>query len=142
MLATNAAWQVLAHTTALLYCHFNKLTYAILIQNLEWVNIKNLLFKIRRQEASNVVTTITECHLGKVVSTKAKVFCHCCNLVGSQCSTRNLDHCSYLKWNLYTFCLEELASSLSNDFLLCVQLVYDTYQWHHNFWMRIETFLL
>lgn len=50
--------------TAFFYSHLNKLTNTILVKNLEWVYIKNLLVKVYWQETCNVITAISKCHLG------------------------------------------------------------------------------
>ena len=63
MLTTDTTLEVLACLTSFLNSHLNQLTNTLLIENLEWVNIKNLLFQVAWQEASNVVAALTEGHL-------------------------------------------------------------------------------
>ena len=142
MLATDTTFEVLTCLTTLLNTHLDELTNTLLIENLEWIDIQNLLFKITWEEACDVITAVTEGHLGKVVSTKAEVFCLLCNDISCQSSTRNLNHCTNLEWNFNTFLLEELCCCLTNDALLDIKLIDNTNQWYHNLWLRVISFSL
>ena len=70
MLTADTATEVLANATTLLYCHLDELANTLLVENLEWVNLENLLVEIYWQEAGDVVTRVTEGHLSEVVGTE------------------------------------------------------------------------
>ena len=97
--AANAALEVGTGVTALFYGHIDKLAYAVLVEHLEGVYLQNLLFKVNRQEAGDVVARITEGHLREVVRTEAEIFGAGSNLVGREGSTRNFNHRTNLERN-------------------------------------------
>ena len=70
MLTADTATEVLANATTLLYCHLDELANTLLVENLEWVNLENLLVEIYWQEAGDVVARVTEGHLCEVVGTE------------------------------------------------------------------------
>ena len=81
MFSTNSTYKFRTSCAAFFYCHLNKLSNTILVENLEWVNVKYLLVKIYRQEAGDIVAAVSKCHLCQVVSSKAKVFCFRSNVI-------------------------------------------------------------
>ena len=128
--------------TALFYGHIDKLAYAVLVEHLEGVYLQDLLFKVNRQEAGDVVARITEGHLREVVRTEAEIFGASSNLVGREGCTRNFNHCTNLERNFNAFFLEEFGSFLTDYFFLSLELVEDTREGHHDFGMRVEAFAL
>ena len=63
------------------------------------------------------------------------------NLVGCQSSTRNLDHSTDAEAHHDTLILEHLLCCLTDHFLLQVELIHQTNQWHHDFRTWVVTFL-
>ena len=55
MLTTDTTNEVGASGAALLNTHVNELANTLLVENLEWVDIQNLLFQVNGQEASDIV---------------------------------------------------------------------------------------
>ena len=70
----------MSNGTTFLYCHLDKLTNTILVENLERVNFQNLLLEISRQERCDVVTAVAESYLSEVVGTEGEFLCK-----GSKC---------------------------------------------------------
>lgn len=89
MLSAYTAFEIFAYGASFVYRHLHQLSHAILVEHLEWVHVQNLLFQIRGQEAGNVVTTIAEGHLRKVVGAKAKVLGFLRYLVGRESGARH-----------------------------------------------------
>ncbi len=142
MLTTDTTLQVRTGRTTLLYGHVDKLANTCLVEYLEWVYLQDLLLKICWQEASDIITAITECHLREVIGTEAEVLSLLCDIVSCQCGTRNLNHRTHLELNGHALFLEEFCGSITNHALLQVKLVDDTDEWHHNLWMWVVAFLL
>ena len=65
----------MSNGTTFLYCHLDKLTNTILVENLERVNFQNLLLEISRQERSDIVAAVTEGHLRQVLGTEGEFLC-------------------------------------------------------------------
>ena len=58
MLTADTCTERRANGTSLLNSHLHKLTNTLLVENLEWVNLENLLVKIYRQERCYVVAIV------------------------------------------------------------------------------------
>ena len=70
MLTTDTATELWTNLTTFLNSELDETAYTLLVENLEWVNLQDLLIEIYRQERSDIVTAVTEGHLSKVVGTE------------------------------------------------------------------------
>ena len=70
MFTADTALEFWTYSTALFYRHLHELTYAVLVEHLEGVYLQNLLLELNGEEASDIVTRITEGHLREVVGTE------------------------------------------------------------------------
>ena len=70
MLTADTGAHAWTNLTSVLYCHLDQLTYTILVEYLEGVNLQDLLLEVCRQEACDVVTRIAEGHLCEVVGSE------------------------------------------------------------------------
>ena len=55
MLTADTCAEVRTGSTTILYCHLDKLTNTLLVENLEWVNLQDLLLHVGREEGSDVI---------------------------------------------------------------------------------------
>ena len=70
MLSADAALEVSPATASSLDTVFNKLSYTLGINGLEWIGIKNLMSEIVAHKGTYVITGESEGHLGKVIGTE------------------------------------------------------------------------
>ena len=119
VLAADTRTESRTNGTTFLYRHLDQLTYTVLVEYLERIDFEDLLLEVCRQERSDIVTAVTEGHLGEVVGTEGEVLRLCSDAVCSQGCTRDLDHCTDLELNLYAILGEYLFRyTLDNLFLL------------------------
>ncbi len=50
MLTADTCAEVRTGSTTILYCHLDELTNTLLVENLEWVNLQDLLLHVCREE--------------------------------------------------------------------------------------------
>ena len=70
MLTTDTATKLRTNLATFLNSELDETANTLLVENLEWVNLQDLLIEIYRQERSDIVTAVTEGHLRQVVSTE------------------------------------------------------------------------
>ena len=70
MLTADAAAEVGTYLATLLDSELDETAHTLLVENLEWVYLQDLLVKLDGQERSNVVARVTEGHLSEVVGTE------------------------------------------------------------------------
>jgi len=142
MLTTDTSTKVWTNLMSLLYGHLNELTDTFLIKHLERIHIQDLLIKVYRQEASNIVTTITKCHLSQVISTEREVLSFTSNCISSQGSTRNFNHRTNFEFKFNTIFRKYLFSGSFDNLLLLLELSNSTDQRNHNLRFRVLTLFL
>lgn len=142
MFSTDSGTHSWTYCTTFFYSHLDKLSYTILIENLEWIHTQNFFLQIYRQETCDVVARITECHLGEVIGSKREIFSFRCNFICSQGCSWNFNHCTDFKLHFNAFLIEYLFGSLEDNIFLLFELVQYTDKRNHNFWSRIFAFLL
>ena len=91
MLAADTALQVGTNSTSFLCSHTDELTYTVLVEYLEGIDLQNLLLQIYGEEGSNVIARIAEGHLRQVVRTEGEELGRRGDAVGRQSSTRHLN---------------------------------------------------
>ena len=142
MLAADTTLEVGTYGAALFYGHLDELTYTILVENLEGVNLQNLLLEINGEEAGDVIAAVAEGHLREVVRAEAEVLGARSDAVGREGCTRNLNHRTYLEGDFHTFLCEEGSCFIADYLFLSLKLIQDTREGHHDFGMGVKAFAL
>ena len=70
MLTTDTATEVWTYSATLADSKLDETAYTLLVENLEWVDLQDLLVEVYRQERSDIVAAVTEGHLSEVVGTE------------------------------------------------------------------------
>ena len=70
MLTTETSTEFRTCLTAFLHSGLDETANTLLVENLEWVYLQNLLVEVYRQERSDIVAAVTEGHLSQVVGTE------------------------------------------------------------------------
>ena len=133
VLAANTNVHVGTGLLAQCNCHFHQLANAGLIQLCKGIVLENLCVVVSVQELACIVSGEAVGHLGQVVCTEAEELSFLCNLVSSQCSSRNLDHGTNLVLQISASLCDLLVSNCNNDVLYELQLLDLANQRNHDF---------
>ena len=142
MFTAYSAYKFRTCGTAFFYSHLYKLANTVLVENLERVDIEDFFVEIYRQEACDVVSAISKCHLCQVICSKAEVFSFLRNSVCRECCTRYFNHCSDTERNFYAFFGKQFFCCVTYNFFLHVKLIDNTNKRNHDFRSRIESLFL
>ena len=142
MLAADAQLDVWARHATALAGDINKHAHATNIDRCKWVVLDDLALAVARQEAAGVVAAHAERRLRQVIGAETEELRGFCNLIRSNGSARQLNHCAHLVIKLLTSGGHDFACNAMNGFCLQIKLALEGDQRNHHFNLGADARLL
>src|SRR5512143_290145 len=132
VLAADADLKVRSGTTSPGHAHLHELPHTLLIQGLEGVLFKDIVFGIVTDELARVVTAETEGCLREVIRSEREELRLFGDLIGNERSARQLDHGADHVIYLHTLFLHDLFGCFFDEVFLVLKLFFPAHDRHHN----------